>query len=64
MILKKLMHTKLRSLNNALGGLVIVVVVVVCLFVAVVTVNLKYKHNSLFVENMDFGGGRVGDDIH
>lgn len=57
------MHTKLRSLNNALGGLVIVVVVV-CLFVAVVTVNLKYKHNSLFVEKMDFGGGRVGDDIH
>lgn len=62
MILKKLMHTKLRSLNNALGGLVIVVVVV-CLFVAVVTVNLKYKHNSLFVEKMDWRG-RVGDDIH
>lgn len=46
------MHTKLRSLNNALGGLV--TVVVVCLFVAVVTVNLKYRHNSLFVEKMDF----------
>lgn len=50
---KNSMHTKLRSLNNALGGLVIVVVVV-CLFVAVVTVNLKYNHNSLFVEKMDF----------
>lgn len=49
MIKKKLMHTKLRSLNNALGGLVIVV----CLLVAVVKVNLKLKHKSLSVEKID-----------
>lgn len=46
---KKLVHAKLRSLNNALGGLVIVV----CLLVAVVKVNLKLKHKSLSLEKID-----------